>query len=108
MNHFQMYLLEPLTGKPFYPLKLRLQDTLKRMKDILLMMLKRMQMFIAAKDEFFGSVAQNVTSAQKRYTQDYNKRRTRTEIFTLNFKHNTNIFINIHVLCRNLKLDHLF
>ena len=67
------------------------------MKDILLIILKRMQMFIAAKDEFFGSVAQNVASAQKSYTQDYNRRRTRTEIFTLKFKHNTNIFIKTYM-----------
>ena len=97
MNHCQMYLLVPLTGKPLYPLKSRLQDTLKRMKDMFLMIIeKRMQMFISAKDKLFGSVAQNIATAQKRYTQDYNRRRTITEIFTLNFKHNSNIFINIH------------
>ena len=65
-------------------------------------------MFLAAKDKLFGLVAQNIATAQKRYSQDYNRRRTIPEVFTLNFKHNSNKFINIHVLCRNLKLDHLF
>ena len=43
MSHFIMYYIYiymTLTGKPFYPLKLKLLDTLKtnlRMKDILLM-----------------------------------------------------------------------
>ena len=52
-------------------------------------------MFIAAKDKLFGSVAQNIATAQKRYTQDYNRRRTITEVFTLNFKHN-NKYIHQH------------
>ena len=40
-------------------------------------------MFIAAKDKLFGSVAQNIATAQKCYTQDYNTRRTITEVLYL-------------------------
>ena len=61
-------------------------------------------MFIAAKDKLFGSVSQNIGTAQKRYTQDYNRRRTITEVF----KCSSNTFIYMHAISRNLMLDHLF
>jgi hypothetical protein len=41
---------------------------------------EKIPMFIAAKDKLFGSVSQNIGTAQKRYTQDYNRRRTITEV----------------------------
>ena len=114
MNHFIMYLIYTynFNRKATLPIEIEIaghtendsKDERYTFDDIE----KRMQMFIAAKDRLFGSVAQNIATAQKRYTQDYNRRRTITEVCILNFKDNSKIFIYIHALSRNLKLDHLF
>ena len=95
---FHIYLLVPFNRKAILPIEIEIAGhTEKDERYIFDDIEKRMQMFIAAKNKLFDSVAQNIATAQKCYTQDYNRRQTITEVFRLNFRHNSNIFINIHV-----------
>ena len=81
-NVFRIYLLVPLTGKPFYPLKSRLQDTEKDERYAFDDIEKRMQMFIAAKVNCLVRWLKTLP-LHKTLHQDCNRRRTITEVLYL-------------------------
>jgi len=88
MSHFIMYFIYDFNRKAILPIEIEIaghtenesKDERYTFDDIK----EKIPMFIAAKDKLFGSVSQNIATAQKRYTQDYNRRRTITEVHVCN------------------------